>query len=308
MQDELTVIISELNEIKNILGMIPENVVNELTTKNIQGDIKAFEEIMRVYIKNQNDKPKFLSEHKPEVEGLIKSIRDHRNVLIQYNNYLNIPILASAVFIEHSCMRLIDETEDRIESAMLTYKEYFNNILYKGPTNLKTRIIQLRKERILIDSQINSKTFWLCQIPYGKQAQMQYLVAGQISFNHAYDYEENQQKVDELLRLGLIFDNERKINVSDSIVAITSPQRNMNYGPIHKKNVKNKQIENNQILESNSFVEKLPVYQSEIVRIKKLAESLKDNLNLNTAQIYSASACFHAGYRALLFCQQFGNL
>ena len=306
IQDSLTLILANLAEVKKVLDEVPAKVASELNDKNLQGQIGVYEELMRVYVGYTQNRQNFLDDNNRvrNLTRIVETIGDLRQVLFTFKNYLNIPILSTALYVEYNCLNLLKENQIKIDEAMKSYGIYFQEILHGGNSqNLKKRIEDLRNERAKLIKQISTIELFDSKIINPNFTQSHYLVSGYYKFDTQLDYETDKDLINNMLSLGLITDDERLMSVKQIIKARTNgglgngscevniPRHDPNYGK--------------QMVKNCTPFSVIPLYTDEINRINKLQTDLDEKINLNTYQIYSTVSCYYAGNRALEFCRQF---
>lgn len=301
VQDGINTIIEDIAEVKSLIGELPQQVVQELLQKKIQGNITTFDELMKTYVNYGNDKTKFISNHQNEVEDLIKSIRDNRNVLMKYENYLNIPLLSTALYMEYNCMQLIDEKTERILPVIETYKSYFTNSLYgSNKNNLEFLIKNIRQARTDYLIVANETQHFECRVhPWSSGHAHWYIRSGFYKFSSELNYDYEKEQVEELISLGLITNKERVNTVS------LSHQSRMGRATpaTWSGNVKPDGYINPH--EERKSVSSLPVYNDFIKKCESKKVEIQEKINFETLKLYTAVSCFHSGNRALNFCNSF---
>lgn len=301
LQETLTLILENLNEVKTLINNLPVAVVNELTTANIRGNIHSFDEIMRVFANYKGKKKKFIQQNGKEIQKLIESVRKNRNVLMNYDNYLNIPVMSSALYIEYNCMNLIDEKEERIIEAIRTYSHYFKRVLYNSPNSLEKEISLIRQNRTKLCEEISQTKLFNAYIPSSFGYGWHYLINGQYSFsinNSISDAEKGT--INELIALGLINNNEM-------LVALKAEIKYAKNGTKFTQQIYDvgAKVESAALFTNLQSVTSLPTLTNEENRINNLSKKMNEQINLTTNQLYSAVSCMYSGNRSLNFCQQF---
>ncbi len=300
VQDGITTIIEDLAEIKSLIGELPQKVVEELLQKKLQGNITTFDELMKTYANYGENKEKFLQEHSDEVKSLTDKIRENRSVLMDYDNYLNIPLLATALYMEYNCMQLISEQKERILPVIEKYKSYFQSLLYNTDSaNLELIIQDIRKKRNEIISQANETHFFEASVNHYMSGFYR-IRTGFYKFSSVPDFVFENNEIEDLLKLGLISNNERIHEVDVEI-------KNRYYARVGGSGTDwnpNRQPGVPGLLDwkpASSFIN----YEDLKKNIETNKIELQDSIKLETLKLYTAVSCFHSGNRALNFCNSF---
>ncbi|WP_454740285.1 hypothetical protein [Cupriavidus necator] len=294
IQGGITLIAVRIEEVRELVEALPSEVVQELSKAQLRGYIVAYGELLRTRENYGKNRKAFIRERTPEVKALIQNIQVSRNVLINYPNQLNIPVLAAALNIEYGCMRLIDESDNVIVPMTGTYQAYFKSALLDPSHGVTKRIAELRKARrdVLTNGQAP-------QLAVGRLLNSGYgwwvANTGYAELNASLDMTADEQ-VAELLALGLISADERHITVVD--------KRDLRYpgrttgsicNPIRVGGQPNGCIP----------ITQFPT-QDELVSNREAARAgLERDVNSLTDKLYVAVSNYHAGVRALNFTQQF---
>lgn len=294
IQSGITLIADRIEEVRQLVEALPSEVVQELSKAQLRGYILAYGELLRTRANYGKDRKAFIRERTPEVKALIQNIQISRNVLINYPNQLNIPVLAAALNIEYGCMRLIDESDHVIVPMTGTYQAYFKSALLDPNNGVTKRIVELRKARR--DALTNGETpqfavgrsyntgygWWLTNIGYAE------LDASLVTTA--------DEQVAELLALGLISTEERHITVVD--------KRDVRHPTRNTASICNP-VQPNVPLNGCVPITQFPT-QDELVSNREAARmGLEREVNSLTDKLYVAVSNYHAGVRALNFTQQF---
>ncbi|WP_455286545.1 hypothetical protein [Cupriavidus necator] len=294
IQSGITLVADRIEEVRQLVETLPSEVVQELSKAQLRGYILAYDELLRTRANYGKDRKAFIRERTPEVKALIQNIQVSRNVLINYPNQLNTPVLAAALNVEYGCMRLIDESDNVIVPMTGTYQAYFKSALFDTNHGVTNRIAELRKARrdaltkgeapqFAVGRSISwGYGYWLINIGYAK------LDASLITTP--------DEAAAELLALGLISADERHITVVD--------KRELRYPSRNTESLCNP-VRLNVPLNGCVPVGQFPT-QDALVKNREAARAgLEHEVNSLTDKLYVAVSNYHAGVRALNFTQQF---
>ncbi|MEP2988473.1 MAG: hypothetical protein ABJN65_05895 [Parasphingorhabdus sp.] len=294
IQSGMQLILKDIAEVRALIGDLPTAVVDELSTANLQGAVVAYKELLGVRSEYKNNERKFRRERSAEINTLIDQIRQHRNILISYENTLNVPILATALSIEYGAMMLAGESENRIRPVMSTYSDYFRRVLYDKEGSLEDQIKDLR---IGIEEE-RAKLF---KPSHESVRNRRWQRTDYYYMNFGYSMYRGElieitPPIEELISLGLIDKRERRLNVS--IVEKTKfSSRNTNAvgsGPMVEWTVP-------RVRPARSF----PTRTARNQQIKAERDAIDKKHNANIDRLYASVSAMHAGSRALSFTQRF---
>tara|TARA_R110002073_G_scaffold72537_1_gene177288 strand:+ start:280144 stop:281322 length:1179 start_codon:yes stop_codon:yes gene_type:complete len=311
LQETLKLIVLNINNIFVKIDEIPDRVVLELAQIQSQGNFRAFDELMRTLFKLDNNKIKFVADNEVEIRALIASIRKDRNILMEFNNYSNISIVASMVYMEYNLMRMINENEERLLASMESYKLYFEKMLYGKPQNdinfinLEELIKDIRVKTLENLTEINEPIHF-----YVKKKKLAH--GHTWTFNDRIYYLKKEQiensNVNILIKLGLIEKHETllvlnyvKSKKKAGLISLISKREGLlAYGDsIAQPGGSGVKIFNGVTLGE------VPLIEDKEEELENRKVKLESEYNINRMKLYSMASSFYAGNMALNFCQQF---
>jgi hypothetical protein len=146
IEKQIQEILTRLEEIKEIIGELPKQVVIEQNRAAIEGLSSRFGEVRDTYI----EEGRVLT---PELEtelqrDLISPIRYARDNLMAYPQpqFFLVPTICSACFVETFAMGLANTSSERRKQALLRYRRWFLNVSRgKSEASLEGRITALQQ-------------------------------------------------------------------------------------------------------------------------------------------------------------------
>lgn len=292
LQSGIAEIARDIVNVKKLIGGIPEAVVQELGKKSIEGNLIAYDELLGLYATYKGNDKKFLQERRGKIEALLAMVTTNRQLLMGYQNYLNLPFIATALNIEYTLMRMLGESAVAIKPIMTSYAGYFKRLLLDEPGSLRTVIADLRVERIKELARADKSTFAANRISYTFGHGWWNWRAGSLQYRTNFEAI-TDDTVYELHKMGLLNPDERPVTVLWALdtrvprhvqgVHAEWPVTPTGWAPI------------------TSF----PTDGERKVQEDERVKLMKESLDLNFEKIVAAVACYHSGVRGLNFCQQF---
>ena len=134
VQHSINLLFSEVDQLKLLVRKLPSSTVIELFRAQMVGAINEYKETMRTFDRDRKNKGiKFANDQNlEEFRAITSKTRTARDVLMGYHEETTIPIVACALQTEIHCMIMQAIRDSRIEEALVTYKEWFDNWLNPG--------------------------------------------------------------------------------------------------------------------------------------------------------------------------------
>jgi hypothetical protein len=295
IKESIDVVSGKVDEVIELVGQLPAEVSQEIKSNSIQGYIGQFQSYMDFY-KRVEYNPKRFVEIEADIDQLRGNINRKVNQLMLYDNYLNLPLIAAAMYIEHNCMVFLKHSPEKISSVMKTYRDFFNKVLYgKGQANLTDKIAQIRKERKAFLDRAAVQSLYQGR-EYHWDYGWWYMRTGFYSYSLTADQQTDNDKISELVALGLIEPSERIQTVKSNIVT-----RNGDKG--------NRVIYNSMTPQGAMIgpqpVSGMPTVAALTAQIEGERTAIEGGIKLSTLRLYSAVSCSFSANRALNFCNQF---
>ena len=294
IQDGIKQILNELEDVKQLIGEIPKKVVQELIKKQLQGNINSYDELIRKYgryLGSKKQRKIFIKDEKQNILNLITDIRTNRNILINDSSYLNIPLISTALYMEYNLMRMVNESDESILTIIESYKNYFTKMLYTNESSLETYIKSVRSNRVALVKKANETHFFEKKVSdwgYGHW----HIRMGFYRFYSTPQLDFERERVKDLTLLGLIKKDEITHKVNYEIKSRMPRWYAATYD--NSLNGAGKKLTRN-----------FENYSNFVNNVKKETTRRQDKIRLETMRLYSAVSCYHAGNRALSFCQIF---
>lgn len=294
IQNSLATMASRIDEVKQLVGDLPAEVVQELSRANLRGCFRGYGEMLDTRSRYGTDHKSFVAEREPEVRRLIDDIRSSRNVLFNYHSQLNIPILAAALNIEYGCMRLIGENNQRVIPVAAAYRQYLVRALFDEKSGLQGTIWhlrELRKAALVLVGQPKLVVVRKRHYDYGYwESNVGYSVFKETPISNSGEFVRN------LLNLGLIDSNEVHVNVSESHKLV--------YPGNHIASVCDEFQGVGHSITGCSPVTRFPTQEQFDKETEASRLNTEMNINKLTDQIYVCVSNYYAGSRALNFAEQ----
>jgi hypothetical protein len=138
---ELSIVLSDTAQIKNLLLDVPHETVKELYRTKLGGATRHLGEIQNAYV---DALPHGVTAARQslleEAKNLLNFVRETRSALMEYSDDLIILILALAMNVEVRLMIFADDTSYRKREALRSYQEWFNRFSLGGDRNLGLRM------------------------------------------------------------------------------------------------------------------------------------------------------------------------
>lgn len=310
MQREIVLILSDLEKIKEAIGEIPAATVQELKQMELQGNISHYDELMQTFVRYRLNSREFLRDQarKKELDELLVKIRSNRTTLTNYTQYLHVPVLSSAAYMEFNCLQMLGDSPLRIAEAMTAYARYFKRVLFEGEGSLVKQIERIRTDRqTLLSKARNPKGIeahiFNPRADYGFHFFVTADTNTDVSFkkDETGGYEQNE-RVGELIKLGLITNDERWVSLKSTY----SPIMSGNHTTIVATPTRLTLDPSLQTLMGNPRgITSLPTFSAAVEQLNTSTTALEREINLATNRLYSSTSCYFAGNRALNFCLQF---
>lgn len=306
IQDSITLVLEKLDEVKRLIGEVPSAVVQELSTSGVHGSVRAYGELLRLRAEYGKDEERFLKERSAEARSLLEKIRSNRNVLMNYPNHVNVPVLATALHIEYGCMRLIKETDEPFVAMAETYRDYFKKMLF-GSGGMQERIKALRNERTEVLKNMDKPQFEVMRvndagIGYGYwNANIGFSMFTTVPLDDVkptVPLDDVKPEVLELIQLGLIDPDERELSVR-KVSEMRFPCRPVAIHTVEFDGTR-KTLGVNE-----KSVKAAPLRSARLATLEQNRKAHEDTHNLAVMRLYAAVSGMHAGNRALNFTLQF---
>lgn len=290
----IDIVSTKLDQVMELVGQMPREVVQELQSNSIQGYIGQFQTCMDFY-KRVGYNPKRFSEIEEDINKLRANINTMVNQMIIYENYLNIPLIASAMFIEHNCMVFLAQSPEKISATMGTYRNYFRKMMYDPSSfNLEKRIEKIRLDRAEIHKEASLLGLYQGREFFAGNGWW-FIRTGYYSHTLTPDLITDNEKISELISLGLIEQDERLQSFKANIVTKIGDKGFQNtydkFGDLHPLNP----------VPVTSF----PLTVDLTAKINNNCTLMENKFKLLTLQLYTSVSCKFAANRALNFCNQF---
>lgn len=124
IQQGILEILNRLDQIEQLIGKIPEQVVVELYRAKVSALNGRYTEILNTYNADVKDKgiAYARSKNQPELEDeLLKPLRESRDILMTYSSFSLVPIICTASFVETHAMIMANYRTSRMAQAMTRY-------------------------------------------------------------------------------------------------------------------------------------------------------------------------------------------
>lgn len=303
LQNALDEVLKELHNITKILGAMPELVVTEITQKNIQGALLGYKEILAVFEGYNGDYSRFRAEQGHVLQELYSRIVQHRSVLVNYDEYLNIPFVSMAFAIEYGLTQFLGLPQVNVDAIIKqTYVPYFKRVLMQGPTNLAAQLASERDLRVQLLQEADLTKLVVYRTRYHGVGKWWWSRRGYL--RRTVKFSAIPDRMHALDRLGLILENERPATLPVEIVTRPTNQAvyvfsttSLDYAPLS--------IDANPLNGTPWLVGESPTLAEGQAAEANAAKTLENKLNVNLDKIAAMSSCNHAGLRALNFCNQF---
>lgn len=297
VQDSLNVILGDLSEIKRLLGELPEVTGRHINEMNVRGSLNSYAQHMDTFRRYNMDRNRFMRASGGEVQQLYDNIDRARNILITYDHPLHASLVGAAAYVQFNCMWFLNKEDNVIRSAMGSYGTYLRRMLYENHNSLEKQIKEARELRTKLVSDSSKAIGFAARIDSNFGGGWHFLVIGHTENSVALDRDINSAEVSELVKRGLIEDEEREIKLTLNKFVKGNQRTNHNVGDV--------------VGTSGSFatnivdISTLPSYGGYLASIEKQSKDLETEINLTTRRLYALVSCFYAANRALNFCQQF---
>jgi len=221
IEDGIQEILNRLNELKEIIGDMPEQVVKTWNEAIIQGSVKRYSDIRETYLAEGSLSP----QNKKDLEdGLIYPLKQARYTLmaLPQPQFGLVPIICTACFIESLAMAMDVEGTSR-KQRQVAIKDYRDWLVQatrgKSEITLEGKIAALREKQVQ-----NTKAAYATPTPvrcYTGEFTEDTKRGG--GFYRCFDYprkiavtptQGTSQTVDQMVKLGLMREDERPLDIS----------------------------------------------------------------------------------------------
>ena len=329
---KLDEIVASIVELKKVVNNLPDEIIDNLTQRKIQGALQRYKEFKEAYkedYQNSENKESFYNNYltdlkKAELVALKNDLSQFAREAFTSNNLINVSLVGLILQAEYDLLSFIKESDGTKKSMLKSYFDYFNTIvLGESKESAKSTLESRRSERAKLIEQAT-----MPRISVAKRATKKGRFLGNGSaipcigaynFKMSDNIEKNAFPEIEFLKENqLINENEKfydlKMAVSQRVVV--GPELLGAYNVFFE----NPKIENGRIvIPTNKKVGKgkfafYTTTEKQSKNVKELPSEygkgfinnqniLNSNLDKNTMEILIASSAFGAGSNAINFCQ-----